>query len=458
MQGPGGGLFGTLEHCYRKARVGETLVTSVKAVGLATFAHHTHDSELAIASRFQYLQAIRLTNAALANLDEAVKDSTLACIIILGLYEMLTGYNQRSLEAWAEHIHGAAALLKLRGDDQFLTEEGIDLYFQTTTGLLTSCIQRSISLPEYIVQTTYKLNEMDNFRENSAFQVHVAMLEANQFRARTKDGMKVNAEDIVTQALECDQSLASMCSNPPDGWGFLPSYSSQYNPAIIFRGRCDVYNDSNAIYLWNAARIIRILLHQRIRELLLRGFASVHPTFTQAEHTAQYQRSTDICYEMQADLLASMPQQLGYMEQVLSLNVFSAQIKDFLIGGGLGSSDDGNDVPVSSVVASMAPHLSEASSSTTELAFTDLTNDIVGMRKINDVPAIRPSTGFMPLWPLWFAGYMDLATEEVQTYCISNLRRIGRDVGLYQAFLLAKVLEDRATIKVWDESRKFETL
>ena len=95
--------------------------------------------------------------------------------MVLGLFEMMTGCNQRSLEAWAEHIHGAAALLQLRGDDQFETDAGVNIYFQTVIGLMTSCLQRSIAIPEPIVHMTYKLANSAH-GQHPSFKFHLTIV------------------------------------------------------------------------------------------------------------------------------------------------------------------------------------------------------------------------------------------------------------------------------------------
>lgn len=128
-----------------------TLSASVKATSLASFAHYTRSSELADLSRYHYTKAIQLTNEALASPSDSRQDSTLLATILLGLYEILTGRNQRSMKDWADHVHGAAALLKLRGTEQFHSSFTRRMFLQATTSVLASCMQRIIRLPQHVV-------------------------------------------------------------------------------------------------------------------------------------------------------------------------------------------------------------------------------------------------------------------------------------------------------------------
>lgn len=49
--------------------------------------------------------------------------------------------------------------------------------------------------------------------------------------------------------------------------------------------------------------------------------------------------------------------------------------------------------------------------------------------------------GSFLLWPLWFAGIMDIATEKVRNFVCHNLKFIGNTMGFNQAHVLAKMLQ-----------------
>jgi len=76
------------------------------------------------------MKAIQLTNAALTSPEDVIKDSTLMAIHVLGLFETVTGCRQRSIKDWSEHLHGAAAVIKLRGPDQIKTRPGRHMLIQ----------------------------------------------------------------------------------------------------------------------------------------------------------------------------------------------------------------------------------------------------------------------------------------------------------------------------------------
>jgi hypothetical protein len=102
IQAPSRGALDNLLLLYQTSSIDDNLLTAVKAVSYASYAHHMQSTELAEVSRYQYTKSVKMTNTALRSNTDAAKDSTLMSVMILGMYEILTGNTQRSLEAWME--------------------------------------------------------------------------------------------------------------------------------------------------------------------------------------------------------------------------------------------------------------------------------------------------------------------------------------------------------------------
>lgn len=93
-------------------------------------AHTTRTPSLLQNARYEYTKAIQLTNAALNSPEDVTKDSTLMAIHILSIFETVTGCRQQSFKDWSEHLHGAAAVIKLRGPDQIKNRGGRHMLIQ----------------------------------------------------------------------------------------------------------------------------------------------------------------------------------------------------------------------------------------------------------------------------------------------------------------------------------------
>lgn len=75
--------------------MGSVLKASIIASGLAIEANAKRDSQLLILARRNYATALAKVNTALRSPTEAVKDSVLLAIIVLAVFEVCCGSNQR---------------------------------------------------------------------------------------------------------------------------------------------------------------------------------------------------------------------------------------------------------------------------------------------------------------------------------------------------------------------------
>jgi hypothetical protein len=122
----------------------------VTAVGLVGVAQMTRSQTALEAARKSYGKALQLTNAALRDQEEAVKDTTMLSVLILGLFEMIGGSSARTTEAWQKHLNGAAALARIRGMGQFRSRAGIRMFFMLTQNTMISCIQNELPMRTFL--------------------------------------------------------------------------------------------------------------------------------------------------------------------------------------------------------------------------------------------------------------------------------------------------------------------
>jgi hypothetical protein len=362
------------------------------AVGLASYAHTAKAPSLMDNARRQYVKAVQLTNEALKSPKDVKEDSTLVAIMILGIFEAVTGSKSASLKNWEDHVNGAAAVIKLRGREQLHSIASRRMLVQATSSLSSTCIQRGVALPEYIGELMAEIRKLFPNRD-PAFVVQEIMIEYASFNASIRDGSCSDPKAIIDRALELDGVLFELFTNLPQGWEYT-AVSTNVASDMVYNGRYHVYYDHWIAQNWNAMRVLRILLHERIRDTLLSGFSTKPPIFYKSEHTAQFQMSIDVCYELQADILATVPQHLGLFPRP---EVFSEN--DFSMAKGLKPKPRDH---------------------------------------MKDVLSVPMSSGHFLVWPLWFAGVMDNATEPIRQFVVKNLKFIGLDMGIKQALVLAK--------------------
>lgn len=278
------------------------LLTCMFALGLAAYSHSVHAPELMLRASLEYGQALHLTNAALRSPIEATKDSTLLAVMILSMFEAVTGNSELAVTAWTEHINGAAALLKLRGEEQFKTVAGQRMFLQVFHHLMLSCIHRSIPMPDHIVELM-KSAECFIDSKNLAWRLGGVIIDFTIFRACLRDLTITDSREMVFKALELDRRFVDIFTNLSPRWQYKTVYTNA-TPHLIWNGSYHIYPELGANF-WNSMRTCRVLLHEIICSRLL-PFPST-PVLSIAEDLAQNEASESIMRTLRNDILGSIP-------------------------------------------------------------------------------------------------------------------------------------------------------
>jgi hypothetical protein len=302
-------LLGTL--CSQTS-ADEHLLASMSAVGLASLSNSLHTPELLIRSRKDYVTALRLTNAALRSPTDVKKDSTLFSVMILSIYEMITGTNERSLTAWTEHVNGATALVKLRGLEQFETDAGQRMFLQVLSYLMLSCIQRTIPMPAHMIELR-KVAAKHIDVSKTAWQASGAIIDFTIHRAAIRDAKIVGPRNVVNEASAIDKRFADIFSKVPKEFKYKVVYTDE-NPHLVWKGMYHVYAQHTTAQIWNGMRTCRILLSETIRDQLLADSKAQVPSFEPEEAGARTRAAVGTMMQCQRDILASVPQHTSAQE------------------------------------------------------------------------------------------------------------------------------------------------
>lgn len=407
ISGPSRGHLDYLSDIARREVLDEGLLCSIKAVGLAGFSHSNRAPSLMKNARYQYMKALQSTNRALRDPETAKKDNTLISIMILTIFETITGCKQSSLEDWAQHVLGAAALIKLRGPEQIKTQAGRKMLVQSTASLLIYCLQAQCHVPNHIKEYMQKIMEVVENPE-PALIVNSTMMKFACLRADVKQNILTDPHEILRRALEIDGVMLDLESGTPrSGWSYETVYTDEACD-FVWNGQYHVYYDYWIAQIWNGLRVIRIMANEMIRNILLKGFAALPPVFSLPEHTAQFQISTDTLYQLQADVLHSVVQHVGY---------FPKPTEKFQ-------------------------------------------HESVESKKIFDLHEeladIRMSGGSFLLWPLYLVGMMDFSGVAVREFVIKNLIAIGHRMGINQAHVLADIVKSQTDFQGFKKIEEFK--
>lgn len=404
-----------LTDVFRRDSLDEGLLSSMKAVGLAGFAHSTRSPYLIKNARHQYIKAIQHTNAALRDPTTAKKDATLLTIIILGIFETVTGGSLRSLRDWVAHVLGACDVVKVRGHKGIDSIAGRRMLLQVTSNLLISCVQKAEPVPDEIAELIYAAIEtvrtkdlVNNIQSNeAAFLVLDCMIRFAKLRSEVVHCHETDPLVIYASCIELDTILENLANNPPEHWRFHTVFTDAA-PDFIYNGRYYINTDNIVSQSWNALRIVRFMLNEIVRDLLTPGATEsvpLHPALTGPEFEAQRLKSIAAMYATQEDILYSIPQHTDAIPDQ----------------GGSGVSTDS---PVRTVWSD----------------FRD--------RPGEEKPLAKISGALFLIWPLWFVGINDTASDEIRRFVVRNLRMVGDRMGIKQAYLLAEAVESQIELSV----------
>ena len=276
---------------------------------------------------------------------------------------------------------------------------------QTTASLMVSCLEVGRPLPEHILVLNAKLAKRADLSD-PAWRYYETLMTVTNFRADVRRGIISNPPEILATALEIDKAALSICANAPNLYDYETVYTDG-EPGVVFAGCYHVYHDFMAATVWNGMRAIRMMLHEIIRDTLFNIHSSTPSFFDDEQCRSQYQASTNIMYQLQSDIIASVPQHLGYG----STKCTSAGTTDHIFPWSHFDKRAGNSVGAAK-------------------------SDSAGP------PMIRAFGGYTLPWTIYLAGTVDIATQPVRQWIIETLERMGQLMGVQQAIVLANRLRE----------------
>lgn len=110
----GFGFLQCLPAIWSKSPEAAAYQEAVSAVALASFAHCSSLDYLVVQARQRYGKALQLSNATFQRHGEVGKDSTLAAVLCLGIYELISGEKPPWRTDWSSHVDILEYLLHVR--------------------------------------------------------------------------------------------------------------------------------------------------------------------------------------------------------------------------------------------------------------------------------------------------------------------------------------------------------
>jgi hypothetical protein len=420
------------------------------AVGLVGLSKITGDRETMMRAQQSYGAALQLANAALRDPKEAVEDSTMLGVLILGTYEFISGRTPQTLHAWQEHISGAATLATMRGQAQFHTKAGVRMFTMLCHSVLISCIQSGLPMPKSIVDLR---NELRNVADSRlpAWRVIDPLYRALQIRHDIKHRRITGVDEIVDSLVEIEDEFEKLISGLPPSWRYQNVSLTRPNP-VIMGGSCHVYPGLTQATAWNAVRTMRMLVQETILEQLC--YSVEDPTTLPMRHQMLLVKAMRLLRMLGEAVVGSVPQHFGIVSSrdvkynknkgarptVTAQNQSSSIVSAPLLPPAPGRDESKSPVPAW-----------QRESVTTRPTLLDPTQSELGNGQGCDTERFLTlaTASNTIIWPLYTLGLSSSCTHETSAYIVDRLMSIYRETGLEQARNVAGMMQNKVESLTW---------
>ncbi|KAG7289897.1 hypothetical protein NEMBOFW57_006274 [Staphylotrichum longicolle] len=235
--------------------------SALHAPALAVLSRELGQPSLMALARKHYLVAIQKTNLALASPQLAVKDATLASVLLLALFEALTFQGRRSPTNWTMHMKGATELLKLRGPAQFGTVLGRSMFLDITSDILTSCANRRVAPPPALTELLTQFADVVGHDD-----LHVRITRATAGMADlvglvTSDGdPDTVAIQLVLQGRQLDAHISKLLEDFAI-WRPYVILDPASAPESAYNQIAHHYSTPKMCWQWNNLRMMRVYVN-----------------------------------------------------------------------------------------------------------------------------------------------------------------------------------------------------
>lgn len=314
------GSFSWLPLHYASVSSDVTLQLALQAAALASISQESHQPKpLLEAARTRYAKAISRINAALNDPNQAIQDSTITAVLLMGLFEALVFKGRAFPARWTAHVEGSAALLKLRSDDQHNSPLGRRLFHHAITNIRTSYAQRGVPVPRELSLLGQSIThphspshleheDLKAFTRVAPLVDAFAELRSAQLRLGATAASAQNSEDpviFIQKCLDLDNKLRHLIDEMPQAWHPTTEIPSPEADHHAYKGIMHSFTSPRVVRQRNILHMLRLWLSEWIVERTTHASGSDSGSDGETETAAACHRTT--AEDSILHILASVP-------------------------------------------------------------------------------------------------------------------------------------------------------
>ncbi|TGJ81415.1 hypothetical protein E0Z10_g7358 [Xylaria hypoxylon] len=396
--------------------------TALDAVGLAALSNIRLSPRTMLKAQREYTKALSQTNRALRDPIMCKADDTLAAVVLLGIYEVITCTDNSYIDRWMKHMDGAAKLIEIRGSDQLTRPEGVDMFTQLRAQIIVSRIYQEKYSSSILTQLT---EEVKQYRDpNDVILDHLGntVIRLTNFCADVKNKRIAKPSEIIRTALSIDADLVSLLISVPPSWSYatvqIPMLDGKPITNAVWGSHYHVYGSIEAATMWNNYRSARIVVQELIYDTLrdLEGSRLHSTSYPQQHSLAEQCRQTIL--QLAEDICASVPFHFG-------LGTDENDMFQDSLSNPLRESNGSTTVATQSPSPSMPSNASDAALSPdgearpiSMLSSSELKSKPHLLSHIPGFFEVAGTAGLNLMWPLLVAGNSGVASEGLRDWII----------------------------------------
>ncbi|PWY88786.1 C6 finger domain protein [Aspergillus sclerotioniger CBS 115572] len=292
----------------------KAMMASLASVGTAMLSRARKSTAMKVAAEKEYGRALQLLTSAVSDKQQAKYNATLAAVLMLAIFEVVTSRGARAIDNWTNHIDGAAALLELRGVEQLQEEQGLQLFLKLRYQILAkiiSCLQKEARVPESVLHCAKVAMFLRPQSMAYGDRLITTMGRLSNLRADINEKILTDRKKMLEEAYSIEAELMSWLTSQPENFAYTtvegpcPQFSWGPRP---YNNRYHIYSDFWACSSWNHYRVARIIVSDLILTCIRELNAGSPLSTDLASHAAQIRNTAR---QLASDICASVPYHLS---------------------------------------------------------------------------------------------------------------------------------------------------
>ncbi|KAF2659632.1 hypothetical protein K491DRAFT_675375 [Lophiostoma macrostomum CBS 122681] len=302
--------FDYLPAMYARHYTNASLQECIRAVGLAAYAKATRRKDLLEPAIKSYVLALRNVNSTISTPSKAVQDSTLICILLLAMFEVMT--RTKGLGNLTNHLNGAMLIGNLLLKKERQTEFSEQLLGTIYQSVILNCWIQSLPLPDGFdaLQTHSKRTSRIPKLQSRLLEGLTGLI---NFRHKLREERRSPPSVKIAYATSLDDQLRCLLDDMPNQGDFQKVYTP-VDEHLAYKSYYHIYPKNFTAHMWNNIRSSRIRLHSYISTQCERLLSPTSRETGMAAFAAdQLHTSQNLVCTLATEILATVPQLAGYL-------------------------------------------------------------------------------------------------------------------------------------------------